>query len=96
MLAEERFSKILNIIDMTGSVTVQQLMDDLDTSESTIRRDLIAMDKKGYLTKVHGGAISNKSSIHTQDEKVINRQMLNHDEKEAIAQCNPFHFFKKF
>lgn len=54
MLAEERFSRILNIIDSMGSATVQQLMDELDASESTIRRDLVAMDKKGYLTKVHG------------------------------------------
>ena len=54
MLAEDRCKKILDILDSMGSVTVQQLMDELDTSESTIRRDLVAMDKKGYLTKVHG------------------------------------------
>ena len=85
MLAEERFSRILNIIDSMGSATVQQLMDELDASESTVRRDLVAMDKKGYLTKVHGGAISNNSNIHTQDENFTSRQMVNHDEKEAIA-----------
>ena len=68
-----------------GSVTVQQLMDELDTSESTIRRDLVAMDKKGYLTKVHGGAIVNNTNIHTQDEKVINRLKQNRSEKEQIA-----------
>ena len=61
MLAEERFSRILNIIDSMGSATVQQLMDELDASESTIRRDLVAMDKKGYLTKVHGGEIGRAS-----------------------------------
>ena len=71
MLAEDRCKKILDILDSMGSVTVQQLMDELDTSESTIRRDLVAMDKKGYLTKVHGGAIVNNTNIHTQDEKVI-------------------------
>ena len=32
-----------------------------------------AIDKKGYLTKVHGGAIVNNTNIHTQDEKVINK-----------------------
>ena len=47
MLAEDRCKKILDILDSMGSVTVQQLMDELDTSESTIRRDLVAMDKKG-------------------------------------------------
>ena len=42
MLAEDRCKKILDILDSMGSVTVQQLMDELDTSESTIRRDLVA------------------------------------------------------
>ena len=46
MLAEDRCKKILDILDSMGSVTVQQLMDELDTSESTIRRDLVALDKK--------------------------------------------------
>ena len=85
MLAEDRCKKILDILDSMGSVTVQQLMDELDTSESTIRRDLVAMDKKGYLTKVHGGAIANNTNIHTQDEKVINRIKQNRSEKEQIA-----------
>ena len=85
MLAEDRCKKILDILDSMGSVTVQQLMDELDTSESTIRRDLVAMDKKGYLTKVHGGAIANNTNIHTQDEKVINRLKQNRSEKEQIA-----------
>ena len=45
MLAEDRCKKILDILDSMGSVTVQQLMDELDTSESTIRRDLVAMEE---------------------------------------------------
>ena len=63
MLAEDRCKKILDILDSMGSVTVQQLMDELEISESTIRRDLVAMDKKGYLTKVHGGAIANNTNM---------------------------------
>ena len=85
MLAEDRCKKILDILDSMGSVTVQQLMDELEISESTIRRDLVAMDKKGYLIKVHGGAIANNTNIHTQDEKVINRLKQNRSEKEQIA-----------
>ena len=42
MLAEARCKKILDILDSMGSVTVQQLMDELDTSESTIRRDPVS------------------------------------------------------
>lgn len=38
------------------SVTVRQLMGELDASESTVRRDLTTLDANGQLTKVHGGA----------------------------------------
>ena len=54
MLTEERFAKILSILESMGSVTVQQLMAELDASESTIRRDLTALDAAGRLIKVHG------------------------------------------
>ena len=36
-----------------GSVTVQQLMTELDASESTVRRDLNTLDANGQLVKVH-------------------------------------------
>lgn len=85
MLAEERFSKILSIVDSEGSVTVQHLMEVLEISESTVRRDLNLMDTNGLLTKVHGGAISNKTSITTKDENVLKRKSLNLDEKKIIA-----------
>ena len=57
MLTEERFAKILSILERMGSVTVQQLMTELDASESTVRRDLNTLDANGQLVKVHGGAI---------------------------------------
>ena len=56
MLTEERFTRILSILESMGSVTVQQLMTELDASESTIRRDLNTLDANGQLIKVHGGA----------------------------------------
>ena len=85
MLAEERFSKILSIIESEGSATMQELMTALDASESTIRRDLNTMDENGLLTKVHGGAIAKKPSINTSDENVKSRKSLNADEKQLIA-----------
>lgn len=85
MLAEERFSKILSIIEAEGSATMQDLMTALEASESTIRRDLNTMDENGLLTKVHGGAIAKKPLISTFDENVINRKELHADEKQRIA-----------
>ena len=86
MLIEERFSKILTILNRNGSVSVQDLMTALDASESTIRRDLNAMHKKGLLVKVHGGAVAKEMPVHTHDEGVSLRKTQNTDEKAVIGQ----------
>ena len=65
MLAEERFSRILSIIEAEGSATIQELMTALDASESTVRRDLITMDENGLLTKVHGGRLILKRQVQS-------------------------------
>lgn len=85
MLTEERFAKILSILESMGSVTVQQLMTELDASESTIRRDLTALDASGQLTKVHGGAILRNTVYSTRDDEVMHRKEQNKDAKEKIA-----------
>lgn len=85
MLTEERYAKILSVIERNGSAAVQQLMKDLDASESTIRRDLNAMDAAGALIKVHGGAIAKNPVFHTMDENVNSRKLLNAEEKIRIA-----------
>lgn len=85
MLTEERFAKILSILESTGSVTVQQLMTALDASESTIRRDLTALDANGQLMKVHGGAILKNTVYSTKDDEVMHRKEQNKDAKEKIA-----------
>ena len=68
-----------------GSVTVQQLMTELNASESTIRRDLNALDANGQLTKVHGGAILKTMAYSTKDDNVVSRKEKNRDAKNKIA-----------
>jgi len=85
MLTEERFSKILSILESMGSVTVQQLMTELGASESTIRRDLNTLDAEGKLTKVHGGAIQKSGMFSTRDDEVLTRKEKNRDAKMKIA-----------
>lgn len=85
MLAEERFSKILSIINMSGSVTVTDLVEKLNISESTIRRDLNTMDQKGLLVKVHGGAVSKSFDGNTRDEAVQSRKSIHTEDKRRIA-----------
>ena len=51
MLAEERFSLIMEQLDRKRTVTVQELCEALNTSESTIRRDLTELDRLGKLNR---------------------------------------------
>mgnify|MGYP002860935347 CR=1 FL=1 len=85
MLTEERYAKIISIVERMGSVTVQQLMRELEASESTIRRDLNALDVSGQLTKVYGGAVSKGSVYSTRDEEMESRKGVHRDSKLRIA-----------
>jgi len=85
MFTEERFSIILQELKKKGIVSVTDLVKMLDSSESTIRRDLNSLDKKGLLKKIHGGAISIDESSSKYDYKVDVRQSLNVDEKYETA-----------
>ena len=50
MLTEKRYEMILELLDKKRSVTVPEIKEVLRVSESTIRRDLTALDKAGLLT----------------------------------------------
>lgn len=57
MLKGEREQEILGLLKETGGfVTVKHLCDSLYASESSIRRDLADMEKKGLIQRSYGGA----------------------------------------
>ena len=86
MLAEERFREIQKYVENHGTVTVQELTELLDISESTVRRDLTELHKRGTLIKVHGGATTVGTSVRTKDEELAVRRDRNTDEKQKIAE----------
>src|SRR3954469_11592129 len=55
-LAPQRHASILETVAAHGAVRVSELTELLGVSEMTIRRDLDALEGRGLLTKVHGGA----------------------------------------
>ena len=57
MFAKERYAKILSLLHTGGAVTTTQLMDSLQVSIETVRRDLLQLERSGQLQRVHGGAI---------------------------------------
>ncbi|GGA49127.1 DeoR/GlpR family DNA-binding transcription regulator [Paenibacillus physcomitrellae] len=56
MLTEERYNLILQRLHEQGIVKLQELVDLIGASESTIRRDLVDLESRRLLKRVHGGA----------------------------------------
>lgn len=87
MLAEERFSLILDLLARQRTATVQELCEALNASESTIRRDLNELDKQGKLNKVHGGATLPDSPFRTDEPTMAAKEELAVSQKQSIAQA---------
>ena len=85
MLTSERHRRILNLLNSRGSITVTELSEILNTSESTVRRDLNTLDDAGQLKKVFGGAVSVKPTEGVSEQAVPTREILMPDEKSSIA-----------
>lgn len=84
MLKEERFEKILTLVNQKGTVKVNEIMDHLDVSDMTVRRDLTELDRQKKLRKIHGGA----QSLHSYKYLELShteKKILNIDEKQAIV-----------
>lgn len=85
MLTEERFAAILGALKDKNAITVTELTELVGVSESTIRRDLNALDKQGKLNKVHGGATAIEQEFITREASVSVKKQMNVEEKKAIA-----------
>lgn len=86
MLAEERWSRIVDLVNDRGAMTVTQLCDELGMSESTVRRDLVRLDELGRLRKVHGGATRLSSyEFVSADQSIESRLGINAEAKRAIG-----------
>lgn len=85
MLTEERHSFIISQLQSNGTITVSELVELLDISESTIRRDLNSLNQMGKLKKVHGGATLPNKNLNTIEENVVIRQNMNTEDKIRIA-----------
>lgn len=86
MLTEKRQEEILALVNEQGSITVQELKEIFDASESTIRRDLNTLHDMGRLVKVFGGAVKLESKIQVTEERVEKKKEQNREEKQKIGQ----------
>ena len=84
MTAEQRKQKILDLLKENDSVRVTNLARLFGISEVTIRSYLEDMEKKGLLSRVHGGAVSSYKPYYSMS---LNQRLeTNQKEKVEIAE----------
>lgn len=76
MLANERQNKIYEIIKKTGAVTTSKLVDIFGVSVETVRRDLLALEESGKLTRVHGGAVEKNDAKPYKEKKERDKEFI--------------------
>ena len=90
MLASQRQSQIVDVLNRNGSARVSELSSELGVSEMTVRRDLDALAKRQLLRKVHGGAV--KTATRSTSEPGFEvKQWRELDHKQAIAETAAAH-----
>lgn len=83
MLALERKSKIIEYLEENRAAEVNELASRLNVVPETIRRDLRDLEKQGFLTRTHGGAVLNTPK--EADYPVSVRVMKNRTQKEQLC-----------
>jgi DeoR family transcriptional regulator, fructose operon transcriptional repressor len=83
MRQAQRIAKVQELFAKEEFVNFEDLCHKFDASKSSIRRDLIELEARGVLRRVHGGAIS----LQMRDEVLdFNRLSVSfHDEKARIG-----------
>lgn len=86
MLTEERYEKIIRYLEQHRTATISALSRELGISESTVRRDLQALDEKKCIVKVRGGATAiGDERFDFSEPSVEVKEDVYCDEKDAIA-----------
>lgn len=84
MLQEERFLRIRSLLATFSRVSVERIVQDLDVSRETVRRDLLELEGVGELRRVHGGAIATGPE---PEPPLAVRLVERQKEKRAIARA---------
>jgi len=87
MLSTQRQKEIEKILSEKGAVTVADLVEKFAVSVETVRRDLLAMEKKGLLTRVHGGAVSNAEMKPFRSLEMRNEENVEGKKQLAMKAC---------
>jgi DeoR family transcriptional regulator, fructose operon transcriptional repressor len=84
LLPVERHDAILDAVRAAKVISTDALVRDLGVSAETVRRDLLLLEDRGVLRRVHGGA----ASVERADDEpsFSERSALRHQAKREVAQ----------
>ncbi len=81
MLAEQRQSMILSMVNQRGSLSITEIQRKLKVSRETVRRDIMLLADRQALRKTHGGALS----LERTEPEIAVREVINAEGKRAIG-----------
>jgi len=93
-LAAERHEKVLQLIRSERVARVEDMSSELGVSPATIRRDLVELESRGLIRRVHGGAVAvegrleepiifdDKTSVAASEKKAIAAEAFKHIQAE--------------
>ncbi|KAA1174917.1 DeoR/GlpR family transcriptional regulator [Marinobacter salinexigens] len=84
MSQQRRLDQIMEMIQRSGFVTTEQLVEQFRVTPQTIRRDLNELASQNKLTRHHGGAGIDSSTVNTAYQE---RKIMNLEAKERIAKA---------
>ena len=84
LFIEERQDKIVKYINKVEKATIEDMMNFLNISKSTVRRDLIELERKNLIIRTRGGAL--KKRYFKYEFSLNDKKDLNLDKKKKIAQ----------
>ncbi|MDQ0393265.1 DeoR/GlpR family DNA-binding transcription regulator [Labrys monachus] len=85
LIPAKRRALILECLKREGAVGVQELIDVIGASPSTIRRDLEYLEQQGALGRTHGGAMLQRTELATFEPDLATAAHFSRAEKEAIG-----------
>ncbi len=84
LVGEERKRKILELLDVSGKVKVNELSNILKVSTETVRKYLDQLQKEEKLKKVYGGAIN--ISFFNEEPPTVEREVTHSEAKHRIGE----------
>lgn len=83
MKPHERQSEILHFLQNRGRTSIEELTERFNTTGTTIRKDLVVLEKTGMVIRTYGGVLLNKVE---SDQAIHQKALINTKQKKMIAE----------